>query len=160
MGWISCDQPPARNLKSTSPALYKRSYPSLTLSSVNSGIRVTTQPQKPYETHFMRVDSITSLNMHELFLNATVGNTDFEQATAVLQGLCAMAAWQSRHQVLYYAGPPQGKAFTNMRAAQPSPHKKYWPELSQQLSRQSYILQARYEVFKDKDFGTAEGGKR
>jgi len=96
--------------------------------------------------------------MHELFLTATVGATDFEQATAVLQGLCAMAAWQSRHRVLYFNGPTQAKGLTNPRSIQPSPYGKWWTELSQQLSRQSYILQVRYEVFKDGDFGTAAGG--
>jgi len=96
--------------------------------------------------------------MHELFLTATVSAADFEQATAVLQGLCAMAPWQSRHRILYFNGPPQAKGLANSRSVLPSPYGKWWAELSQQLGRQSYILQARYEVFKDRDFGVEAGG--
>lgn len=106
--------------------------------------------------------------MHELFLTAVVSNADFERATAVLQGLCAMSAWQSTHRVLYFTGPPQARGLATIRSLiaspygnpaqhQPSLLAKAWQELNQHLSRQSFILQCRYEVFKDKDFGNAQG---
>ncbi len=96
--------------------------------------------------------------MHELFLTAVVSAADFERATAILQGLCAMSAFQSVHHVIYLAGPtpPAPRGLPNTRLIQPSPFSKLWAELGQQLARQSFILQARYEVFKDRSFGAGQ----
>ncbi len=102
--------------------------------------------------------------MHELFLTAVVSNADFERTTAVLQGLCAMSAWQSVHRVLFFAGPPQPRGLPTVRSLvqstaqlasqppQPQPLSRLWQELHQHLSRQSYLLRTRYEVFRDHDF--------
>lgn len=96
--------------------------------------------------------------MHELFLTAVVSAADFDRATAVLQGFCAMGAWSSTHRVLFFAGPTQARGLGQARSIVPSPYGKLWQELNQQLSRQSYIVQARYEVFRDRDFGEPLGG--
>ncbi len=103
--------------------------------------------------------------MHELFMTAVISNANFERATAVLQGLCAMSAWQSTHRVLHFAGSPQSRGLPGLRSLLqpqvPSPQTqqcaKLWQELHQHLSRQSYIIQIRYEVFRDKDFGVPDG---
>ncbi|KAE9581393.1 Mediator of RNA polymerase II transcription subunit 18 [Colletotrichum fructicola] len=94
--------------------------------------------------------------MYELFLTTLVDDDDIQAACAVLGGLCAMPAWQSLHRVLYFKGPAKPGGISNQNSIVKTPRKDIqmlWKDLHQQLSRQSYILQARYEVFKDKDFG-------
>ncbi|KXH67931.1 hypothetical protein CSAL01_01100 [Colletotrichum salicis] len=94
--------------------------------------------------------------MYELFLTTLVDDDDIQAACSVLGGLCAMPAWQSLHRVLYFKGPGKPGGISNQTSIVKTPRKDIqmlWKDLHQQLSRQSYILQARYEVFKDKDFG-------
>ncbi|KAK2021267.1 hypothetical protein LX32DRAFT_699513 [Colletotrichum zoysiae] len=94
--------------------------------------------------------------MYELFLTTLVDDDDIQAACSVLGGLCAMPAWQSLHRVLYFKGPAKPGGISNQNSIVKTPRKDIqmlWKDLHQQLSRQSYILQARYEVFKDKDFG-------
>ncbi|KXH42769.1 hypothetical protein CNYM01_03792 [Colletotrichum nymphaeae SA-01] len=94
--------------------------------------------------------------MYELFLTTLVDDDDIQAACSVLGGLCAMPAWQSLHRVLYFKGPGKPGGISNQNSIVKTPRKDIqmlWKDLHQQLSRQSYILQARYEVFKDKDFG-------
>lgn len=92
--------------------------------------------------------------MHEFFLTAVIKDGDFEMARAVMQGFCAMNAWQSVHRVLFFTGPPQPRGLPVEAAIQKTPQTELlWRQLKQVLSRQSFVLQARYEVFKDKHFG-------
>ncbi|GJC81420.1 mediator of RNA polymerase II transcription subunit 18 [Colletotrichum liriopes] len=94
--------------------------------------------------------------MYELFLTTLVDDDDIQAACSVLGGLCAMPAWQSLHRVLYFKGPAKPGGISKQNSIVKTPRKDIqmlWKDLHQQLSRQSYILQARYEVFKDKDFG-------
>ncbi|KAI1388958.1 mediator complex, subunit Med18 [Hypoxylon trugodes] len=89
----------------------------------------------------------------ELFLTATVKDSDFTMACAVLQGMTWMSARQSIHRILFYQGHPQPKPLKNVRAFQQSRYLPLWKELSNQLARSSYILQAAYEVIPDRDLG-------
>ncbi|KAG7116465.1 hypothetical protein HYQ44_007084 [Verticillium longisporum] len=68
-----------------------------------------------------------------------------------------MPPWESLHRVLYFKGPSRPNGISNQNSIVKSQRKDVsglWKDLHQQLSRQSYVIQARYEVFKDKDFGT------
>lgn len=96
--------------------------------------------------------------MQEAFLTAIVQDGDFEQARAVMQGLCAMNSWPSVHRVLFFQGiPPQPKGQGQTSKGPPvtksAQTDTLWRVLNQYLSKQSYLVQLRYEVFKDKDFG-------
>ncbi|KAJ9149471.1 Mediator of RNA polymerase II transcription subunit 18 [Pleurostoma richardsiae] len=92
--------------------------------------------------------------MHELFLTGVVRDDDLEMARAVLQGFCAMNSWQSTHRVLFFRGPPQPKGLPKSEAIPKLPQTQaLWRDLHQNLARQSYVLQLRYEVFRDRDFG-------
>ncbi|KAI0837231.1 mediator complex, subunit Med18 [Hypoxylon sp. FL0890] len=91
--------------------------------------------------------------MRELFLTASVRDSDFQMACAVLQGLTWMTAHQSTHRILFFHGQPQPKSLQNLRALQGSRLLPLWKELSNQLARSSYVLQVAYEVVPDRDFG-------
>lgn len=90
--------------------------------------------------------------MHELFLTAVVPDVDIERAKALLQGLSGMTARGTVHRILYFAGPPQPRGLSVKRAI-PQPIQpaqgRLWAELHQQMSRQSFVLQARYPVNRD-----------
>lgn len=94
--------------------------------------------------------------MYELFLTALVEDSDINTALAVLSGFCSMQPWESVSRVLYFQGPPRPSGITNQRSFE-KPMRKYsallWKELHQNLSRQSFVLQARYEILKDRDLG-------
>ncbi|OAA56201.1 Mediator complex, subunit Med18 [Niveomyces insectorum RCEF 264] len=93
--------------------------------------------------------------MHELFLTAVVPDAELERAKALLQGLSGMAAYASIQRVLYFAGPPQPRGLV-VRRSLPTPllptQVRLWSELHQQLSRQSFVVQARYAL-QPADFG-------
>jgi mediator of RNA polymerase II transcription subunit 18 len=92
--------------------------------------------------------------MYELFLTALVEEEDFEAACSVLSGLCAMPPWTSLHRVLYFKGPSKPTGLANQNSIVKTQRKDMlllWKELHQQLTRQSYVLQARYEIFKERD---------
>ncbi|KAJ3541951.1 hypothetical protein NM208_g4357 [Fusarium decemcellulare] len=94
--------------------------------------------------------------MYELFLTALVEDSDFASACAVLGGFCGMAPWESVQRVLYFQGPPRPMGISNMSSIDKPIRKDtgfLWKELHQNLSRQSYVLQIRYEVLKDRDMG-------
>lgn len=94
--------------------------------------------------------------MHELFLTAFVEDKDFNAACAVLGGFCAMSPWETVNRVLYFQGPPRPSGITNQSSIDKPMRKDaafLWKDLHQSLSRQSCILQARYEVLKDRDMG-------
>lgn len=89
--------------------------------------------------------------MHELFLMAVVPDADLERAQALLQGLCGMTAHRTLRRVLFFAGPPQPRGLA-VRRSIPNPQQRLWADLHQQMTRQSFIVQARYTV-RPEDFG-------
>ncbi|KAI0965379.1 mediator complex, subunit Med18 [Xylaria arbuscula] len=94
--------------------------------------------------------------MHELFLTGSVKSGEFDTACAILQGLSWMTARRSIYRILFFAGQPQpqGLPKTPPPSALPRQHEKQlWVELSKQLMRSSYVLQAAYEVASETDFG-------
>ena len=98
--------------------------------------------------------------MYELSLTALIDGKDLDAACSVLEGLCGMPPWQSVHRVLYYQGPPKPRGLSNLASVEKPARKDtamLWKELHQSLSRQSFILQIRYEVLKDRDFGGKPG---
>ncbi|KAI8634422.1 mediator complex, subunit Med18 [Xylariaceae sp. FL1651] len=104
--------------------------------------------------------------MHELFLTASVKSGDFDTVCAILQGLTWMTARRTIYRILFFAGQPQPKGLPsvppNLLLPRTPENKQLWGELSQQLLRSSYILQAAYEVSPETDFGnnvTVEFGR-
>ncbi|TGJ83251.1 hypothetical protein E0Z10_g5524 [Xylaria hypoxylon] len=94
--------------------------------------------------------------MHELFLTASVKQGDFDTSCAILQGLSWMTARRTISRILFFAGQPQAKGLPNTPPPGVLPRqqeKQLWVELSKQLLRSSYILQATYEVAPETDFG-------
>lgn len=94
--------------------------------------------------------------MYELFLTALIEEKDFSAACAVLSGFCAMSPWETVDRVLYFQGPPRPTGITNQSSIDKPMRKDaafLWKDLHQNLSRQSFILQARYEIVKDRDMG-------
>ncbi|PTB63144.1 hypothetical protein BBK36DRAFT_1127356 [Trichoderma citrinoviride] len=94
--------------------------------------------------------------MYELFLTALVEDSDINTALAVLSGFCSMQPWESTSRVLYFQGPSRPSGITNQRSLEKPIRKdvaQLWKELHQNLSRQSFVLQARYEILKDRDLG-------
>ncbi|KAI1174561.1 mediator complex, subunit Med18 [Nemania sp. FL0916] len=94
--------------------------------------------------------------MHELFLTASVKQSDFDTACAVLQGLSWMTARRTVYRVLYFAGPSQPKGLSVAPPPSALPRaveRQLWGDLHKQLLRSSYILQAAYEVAPETDFG-------
>lgn len=106
--------------------------------------------------------------MQDLFLTSFVrGGEEFERACAVLQAVANMSGWHSLHRVVFYSGPLPPKGLPNTRSAQqvlqhqptgakPSPQQQQqtaalWATLNQALTKTSYVMQVRYEVFKDRD---------
>lgn len=98
--------------------------------------------------------------MYEIFLTTVIPPEDIKATCSILAGLCAMPAWESLNRVLYFKGPSRPNGFSNqssiVKAGQRKDAGALWKEMHQQLSRQSHVIQARYEVFKDKDFGNTE----
>lgn len=98
--------------------------------------------------------------MYEIFLTALVDDKDFSAACAILGGLCGMSPWESIHRVLYFQGPPKPVGISNQSSIDKPIRKDVgmlWKELHQNLSRQSFVLQLRYEILKDRDMGFQAG---
>ncbi len=94
--------------------------------------------------------------MHELFLTASVKPGEFDTACAILQGLSWMTARRTIYRILFFAGQPQPKGLPKLPRPNVLPRqqeKQLWVDLSKQLLRSSYILQAKYEVAPETDFG-------
>ncbi|KAK7431831.1 hypothetical protein QQZ08_001449 [Neonectria magnoliae] len=94
--------------------------------------------------------------MYEIFLTALVEDGDFGAACAVLGGLCGMSPWESVHRVLYFQGPPRPVGISNQKSIDKPIRKDIgflWKDLHQNLARQSFVLQTRFEVLKDRDMG-------
>ncbi|KAM0425672.1 hypothetical protein ACHAPT_009204 [Fusarium lateritium] len=91
--------------------------------------------------------------MYEVFLTAIVGDSSFGAACAVLSGLCGMRPWESFQRVLYFHGPPRPSGIGH-QANLEKPIRKdasfLWKELHQNLTRQSYVIQTRYDIGKDR----------
>ncbi|KAI0113571.1 mediator complex, subunit Med18 [Nemania sp. FL0031] len=98
--------------------------------------------------------------MHELFLTASVKQSDFDTACAVLQGLSWMTARRTIYRVLFFAGQPQAQGLpTALPPGMLRPQEmQLWRELSKHLLRSSYVLQAAYEVTPETDFGRVAAG--
>lgn len=92
--------------------------------------------------------------MYEFFLAAIVSDGDLLQARALLQGYCAMPESHQFHQVLFYRGPDRPNGFKRVKDIEKSPNAKPFRELHQYLTKQSFILQAKYQL-KQNDFGAA-----
>ena len=95
--------------------------------------------------------------MYELYLTATVSDAELDATCEILSGLCGMKPWNSLTRQLFFQGsvPPTG--FSNMRSIEKPMRKEVglmWKELHQSLSRQPFILQARYDVQQDRDMGS------
>ncbi|EPE09388.1 mediator complex subunit med18 [Ophiostoma piceae UAMH 11346] len=90
--------------------------------------------------------------MHELFLMAVMPDADLERAQALLQGLSGMTAQRSLHRVMFYAGPPQPRGLAIKRLNPAPSQQRLWADLHQQMTRSSFILQARYAI-KPEDLG-------
>ncbi|GJN73487.1 hypothetical protein PLICBS_007565 [Purpureocillium lilacinum] len=96
------------------------------------------------------------ITMYELFLTALVEDADFQAACAVLGGFCAMPPWETVNRVLYFQGPPRPAGISNQSSIDKPMRKDVaflYKDLHQNLSRQSFVLQARYEILKDRDMG-------
>ncbi|PHH71091.1 hypothetical protein CDD82_6758 [Ophiocordyceps australis] len=94
--------------------------------------------------------------MYELFLTALVEPGDLEAACSVLGGLCSMTPWETISRVVYYQGPSKPNGISNQTSIDKPMRKDtalLWKDLHQNLSRQSYIVQARYDVSKQRDMG-------
>ncbi|KAI0131017.1 mediator complex, subunit Med18 [Daldinia grandis] len=91
--------------------------------------------------------------MRELFLTASVKDSDFAMACAVLQGLTWMNARHTVHRILFFHGQPQPQPLKVTRAFQQSRFLQLWKDLSSQLNRSSYVVQLAYELVPERDFG-------
>ncbi|KAI1324088.1 mediator complex, subunit Med18 [Xylariaceae sp. FL0255] len=91
--------------------------------------------------------------MHELFLTASIAPSDFDTASAILQGLTWMTARRTTYRILFFAGPPQPRGLPGQPP--PTPHvlapqyRSLWADLAKQLTRASYVLQACFEIRPD-----------
>ncbi|KAH6874800.1 mediator complex, subunit Med18 [Thelonectria olida] len=91
--------------------------------------------------------------MYEVFLTAHVEDSDFSAACAILSGLSGMSPWESFHRNLLFQGPPKPAGISNQSSIDKPIRKEVgllWKDLHQNLTRQSFILQVRYEVLKDR----------
>lgn len=94
--------------------------------------------------------------MYEVFMTSIVEDAELTSACSVLEGLCSMKPWESVVRVLYFQGPPRPAGLSNQTSIEKPIRKNVaplWRELHQNLSRQSFVIQSRYEILKDRDFG-------
>ncbi|OAA63135.1 Mediator complex subunit Med18 [Cordyceps fumosorosea ARSEF 2679] len=95
--------------------------------------------------------------MYEVCMTSMVEDADLVPACSILEGLCSMKAWESIVRVLYYQGPSRPAGLSNQRSIEKAIRKNVaplWRELHQNLTRQAFVVQARYDVLKDRDFGS------
>lgn len=87
--------------------------------------------------------------MYELFLTALIEDGDLEPACSILEGYCGMRPWETVHRVLYFQGPQKPAGIPNQSSIEKPIRKEtamLWKELHHSLNRQSFILQARYDL--------------
>lgn len=85
--------------------------------------------------------------MWELFLSTYVQEKDFDQARAVLQGLCAMSAHPVWRRVLFFTSSPQNTGLPSVkRLPAAHPQRPWWLELDGHLRRTQFNFQVRYEL--------------
>lgn len=94
--------------------------------------------------------------MYELYLTGTVPDSSLDAACDILSGLCGMKPWNSLTRQLFFQGslPPSG--ISSQRSIDKQMRKEtamMWKELHQSLSRQPFLLQARYDIQQDRDMG-------
>jgi mediator of RNA polymerase II transcription subunit 18 len=95
--------------------------------------------------------------MYEFFLTAIVVDEEILQARALLQGYCAMPESHQFHRVLFFRGPDRPDGFKKVKDLDKIPNGRAFRELQQYLSKQSYVLQARYPL-SPSEFGAAQPG--
>ncbi|CEJ91756.1 hypothetical protein VHEMI07448 [[Torrubiella] hemipterigena] len=94
--------------------------------------------------------------MYEIFLTAFVEDADYDAACSVVGGLCSMKPWESIYRILYFQGPSRPTGLSNQSSIEKPIRKNVaplWKELHQNLSRLSFVVQAKYEIVKDRDMG-------
>lgn len=90
--------------------------------------------------------------MHELFLTTPISNDDVQRALRILQGYCGMSPVHILRRHLKWEGPrtrnPKGidPSFIQKQQQHKIPQ---WKALSEQLGRQSYVLNLIYDVDRD-----------
>ena len=100
--------------------------------------------------------------MYELFLTALVEESDISAASSVLGGICGMPPWETVSRVLYFQGPPRPAGISNQSSIEKPVSRNaifLWKDLHQNLARQSFVLQARYDVLRDRDMGRSPGAE-
>ncbi|KAL5606944.1 hypothetical protein BROUX41_003318 [Berkeleyomyces rouxiae] len=88
--------------------------------------------------------------MLELFMTAVIDGEDEPKARAVLKGLCARDGYEAMTRCLRFQGPRRPTGMSNLESVdkmqkQP-PTGTLWRELQTAVSRQSYLIDLRYEV--------------
>lgn len=97
--------------------------------------------------------------MYELFLTALIEGVDLDPACAILSGVCGMQPWHSTERVLFFQGPYRPSGLANLNSLGPSIRDRnnrkvhQFKELHQKLSKESFVLQTRYDVSKDTQMG-------
>lgn len=67
-----------------------------------------------------------------------------------------MKPWESIYRILYFQGPSRPTGLSNQSSIEKPIRKNVaplWKELHQNLSRLSFVVQAKYEIVKDRDMG-------
>lgn len=96
--------------------------------------------------------------MYELSLTALVEGADLDSACAILRGYCGMQPWHSTDRVLYFQGPARPAGMGNLSSLGPSIRQNrakasQFKELHTKLSKEAFIIQARYDVSRDSHMG-------
>ncbi|PHH55111.1 hypothetical protein CFIMG_002902RA [Ceratocystis fimbriata CBS 114723] len=90
--------------------------------------------------------------MLELFMTAVIDRDDETRARAVLKGICARDGYESMNRCLRFQGPRRPTGMSNLVSVHKSDKDKQpselllWRELQTAVSRQSYLIDLRYEV--------------
>jgi mediator of RNA polymerase II transcription subunit 18 len=96
------------------------------------------------------------LIMYELFMTSSVDGGEINAACSILSGLCGMPPWETVTRVLYFQGPPRPTGISNQTSIDKPVRREVgllWKDMHQSLARQSFVLQARYEVSRETDMG-------
>jgi mediator of RNA polymerase II transcription subunit 18 len=98
--------------------------------------------------------------MHELFLCDIIPEGNMQQVMRILQGHCGMTPVSFIRREQLWEGPRNRNALKSLDqkfiSAQVPEKATQWRNLSEALSRQTYMLTLSYEITRSK-FGEAEG---